>query len=121
MSLITKEEAQELNRNFINSKSDAMDKITGNEDSNAIWFSIEDLENFLEIAKNQLSEDGKVVDGVRVYLGSYSNDYPEKELSGMTTVFMVSNSKDENGNSIDHSEAVLNRGSNGNPPKMFFY
>lgn len=120
MSLITKQEAQQLNRNFINLKSDAMDKITGREDSNAVWFSIEDLENFLHIAKNQLSDEGKVIDGVRVYLGSYSNDYHVKELSGMTTVFMVSTFKDENGTSIDHSETVLNRGNNGIPPKINF-
>lgn len=120
MSLITTKEAQVLCENFINTKSPELDKITGKEDANNIWFSIEDLENFLTTAREQLNAEGKSIDGVRVYLGSYPENYEEKNKANMTTVFMVATSENEEGLSIDYQGVVMNRGLSGEPPKKQF-
>jgi hypothetical protein len=62
----------------------------GKEDSLSVWFSVEDLETFLEKAK----EHGG--DGVRFYFGAYDENFTEKPLyAGRQTVVMVATKQKE--------------------------
>lgn len=66
-------------------------KRLGKEDSLSVWFSIEDIEAFLEKAK----EHG--ADGVRYYFGVYDDQFAEQPLfAGRQTLVMVATRQKEN-------------------------
>lgn len=59
-------------------------KRLGKEDSLSAWFSVEELEEFLETVK----EHGG--DGVKIYFGAYGKNYTEQPLyAGRQTVVLV--------------------------------
>mgnify|MGYP006048825691 CR=1 FL=1 len=56
----------------------------GKEDSLSVWYSIEELEEFIAISK----EHG--ADGIKLYFGVYDKDYEEKPLvAGRQTIALV--------------------------------
>ena len=56
----------------------------GKEDSLSVWYSIEELEEFMSIAKNHGA------DGIKLYFGAYDKDYKEQPLyAGRQTVVLV--------------------------------
>lgn len=62
----------------------------GKEDSLSVWYSIEELEEFLELAK---SHGG---DGIKLYFGAYAKDHAPKELyKGRQTVVLVATKRKE--------------------------
>jgi len=65
-------------------------KRIGKEDSLSVWYSIEELEDFLALAK----EHG--ADGVKLYFGAYSeHDAPKPMYEGrQTVVFVATKEKD---------------------------
>ncbi len=64
----------------------------GKQDALSIWFSMDKIEEFLAVAK----ENGS--DGVRVYFGAYSADYAEHpEYANQQTVAMVATKRKTSG------------------------
>lgn len=133
--LITQRIAKNLNTNYINERSTLISQSINREDANAIWYSIEELENYIHYIKTEGENKGIQVNGIRFYLGVYPNDpatYHEK--SGLTTVFLSPTKKrsradKENTNrvalktvieeNVDATEIQpLNFGGMGNPPKI---
>ncbi|MFN4314644.1 MAG: hypothetical protein ACK4E0_10150 [Chitinophagaceae bacterium] len=56
----------------------------GKEDSLSIWYSLEELQEFFEIAQ----QNG--ADGVRMYFGAYDENYTEQPLyAGRQTIMLV--------------------------------
>ena len=63
----------------------------GKEDSLSVWYSIEEIEEFVARAKDQGG------DGVRFYFAAYSEDYAEQPLyAGRQTMVMVATKQKEN-------------------------
>lgn len=59
-------------------------KRIGKEDSLSIWYSIEELEEFMAMAKDQGA------DGIKIYFGAYDEHYKEQPLyAGRQTVVLV--------------------------------
>lgn len=78
----------------------------GKEDSLSVWFSVEEVEGFLEKIK---SHGG---DGIKFYFGAYSNDFAERpEYAGRQTIVMVGTKSKENG-AVDKDIYVDNGGVN---------
>ena len=69
----------------------------GKEDSLSAWYSVEEIENFLEVAK----QNG--ADGLKIYFAAYPEDYTEiPEYAGRQTIVLVGTKrKDANGKAID--------------------
>ena len=62
----------------------------GKEDSLSGWWSIEEIENFLETAKIHGA------DGIKLYFGAYDKNYQEKpEYAGLQTIVMVGTKQKE--------------------------
>ena len=58
-------------------------KRLGKEDSLSVWYSIEELEEFMSIAKSHGA------DGIKLYFGAYDKDYKEQPLyAGRQTVVL---------------------------------
>lgn len=81
----------------------------GKEDSLSAWWSIEELENFLETAKMHGA------DGVKFYFGAYAKDYAEKpEYAGLQTLAMVATKQKEGAYGTTVNKDVYVNGENGN-------
>jgi hypothetical protein len=83
-------------------------KRLGKEDSLSVWYSIEELEEFLSLAK---AHGG---DGVRLYFGAYSKDHAPKELyKGRQTVVFVATKQKDTEHGTTNKDIYINTG-NGN-------
>ncbi len=96
MKRITSEEAKELNKNFIEVKGRALDKVVEKEekhpnekDAISSWFSLDELKEYIAYVEAQGKVKGITVNGLRIYFGSYSNNEKNKEKKGLSTVFLV--------------------------------
>lgn len=72
-------------------------KHIGKEDSLSVWYSIEELEEFLAKAKSHGA------DGVKLYFGAYDKDYKGDPLYAgrQTVVFVATQSKETPGGIVD--------------------
>ncbi len=77
-------EADTLIREYKQKRWVSNSKRIGKPDSLSAWYSIEEMENFLALAK---SHGG---DGIKFYYGAFPEDYSEKpEYAGRQTLVMV--------------------------------
>ena len=81
-----------LNMNYIEKRSVIIDSIYSMKDANAIWYSLEELENYIAYAKKASKEKGVEIDGIRIYMGVYPDEEKYLEKAGMTTLFIVPSS-----------------------------
>jgi hypothetical protein len=91
--LITKEFARQLNVNYNNKRASLATAKGQKEDANAIWYSLEELENYIHYIKTNGAKDGYNVDGIRFYFGVYPDDEKHGEKAGLTTLFLVPTGK----------------------------
>jgi hypothetical protein len=99
--LITKEFAKQLNLNYTNKKAKLTAKSSDKEDANAIWYSLEALESYINYIKTHGAESGYEVDGIRFYFGVYPDDEKHGEKAGLTTLFLSATGKKTNTGSDD--------------------
>ena len=133
--LITKEIAKTLNTNYNTKRANVINASIQREDANAIWYSLEELENYINYIKNEGKNKGYEVNGIRMYLGVYPETTEYAEKQGMTTIFLSptgnkvplsegnfltnTTATDKNTNDIEEINP-LNYGSMGNPPKIAY-
>ncbi|NRD19926.1 hypothetical protein HNV08_07695 [Winogradskyella eckloniae] len=55
-------------------------------DNRSSWWSVEEIQNYINHAEQQTGEMGYTMDGLRVYLGSYPD---ANGKTGLTTMFIV--------------------------------
>lgn len=121
--LITKQEAIQLCANYKNLRSNVVSAAIGFDDANAIWYSLEELENYIAYVKSEAATKNYVVDGIRLYLGVYPKDTNLGNKSEKTTIFLTPTGRKEIDNDIvltssaDISDiAPMNFGTMGHPP-----
>lgn len=132
--LIPTDLAIDLSKRYHNERAPLITSNIGKDDATAVWYSIEELENYINYVKTQGSEKGIDVTGIRMYMGVYPTDTSYGEKSGLTTIFLsptkkkainIKNTKsriartlEEN---IDATELQpLNYGGIGHPPKVVY-
>jgi hypothetical protein len=134
MSKINFKEAQELNQNFIKTRSKALDKIveieTGKpkqKDAISSWFSLAELKEYIAYVEEQGKLKNVDVNGLRVYFGAYAsfeNDVSKKDLSTVFFVPTQAKIKSEEDGGGDNSDITdidgLNRGVLGFPPSATY-
>ncbi|MEO8535715.1 MAG: hypothetical protein ABI441_18300 [Flavobacterium sp.] len=91
--LITREFAKELNLNYTHKRAKLIHKSTKREDANAIWYSLEALESYIDYIKTHGADTGYDVDGIRFYFGVYPDDEKHGEKAGLTTLFLTATGK----------------------------
>ena len=78
-------------------------KRLGKEDSLSIWYSLEELEEFIRVSKRHGA------DGLRVYFGAYDKDYEEQPLyAGRQTVVFVATKQKEMPGGITDKDIYIN-------------
>jgi len=132
--LITKEFARQLNSNYNNKRASLVAGKEEKEDANAIWYSLEELENYIHYIKTNGAKDGYNVDGIRFYFGVYPDDEKHGEKAGLTTLFLVPTGKKAENNTQVQSFALMkeaassdiesldpmNYGKIGRPPSLIY-
>ncbi|EJG02307.1 hypothetical protein [Flavobacterium sp. F52] len=132
--LITKEFARQLNSNYNNKRASLVAGKEEKEDANAIWYSLEELENYIHYIKTNGAKDGYNVDGIRFYFGVYPDDEKHGEKAGLTTLFLVPTGKKAENNTQVQSFALIkeaassdiesldpmNYGNIGRPPSLIY-
>lgn len=87
---VSTQHVDEVVRNYKQERWIQNSERIGQEDSLSGWWSIEEMEEFLENAKMNGA------DGVRMYFGAYSKNYAEKpEYAGKQTLVMVATEQKE--------------------------
>ncbi len=123
MSKINFKEAQELNQNFVKTRTKSIDIAIGKKDAISSWFSLEEIKNYISYVEEQAKLKDLNVNGLRVYFGAYSNSIKNVSKKGLATVFFVPTQAkiksdidggDENSDIIDID--ALNDGQVGDPP-----
>lgn len=124
--LITNEKAKELNECY---KAKQNEGFGAENDSNftcSSWYSLQDLEGYINYVKEEAAKKKISVDGIRFYFGVYPADYKDKDKAGQNTLFMCPTTSSSgfsaddgnDGNSEDITGIhAMNYGSGGNPPK----
>jgi len=134
--LITKKFAKELHLNFMKYRARIIAKYINKEDANAVWFSVEELENYIHYIKAKGEKTGYNVSGVRFYFGVYPDERKYAEKAGLMTVFLTATGKKiktattsgvqtfalvlENNDPDIASIEPMNYGSIGNPPRLSY-
>ena len=127
MSKINFKQAQELNQNFVKTRTKAIDGAIGKKDAISSWFSLEELKEYIAYVEEQGKLRNFDVNGLRVYFGAYSNTVNDVSKKDLSTVFFVPTQakikSDENGGG-DNSDITdidgLNQGQTGNPPSATY-
>lgn len=109
---ISASQAKTLSDNWTTFRKAANDTAAGQPDNRSSWYSLEDMEAFIAMIKDENSD----VNGVRCYLGV---DTSESE-KGMTTVFMVPTKSDRGKNKDISGANGMDMGENGNPPSASY-
>lgn len=82
--LVSTEHVDTVVRNYKKERWVHNSKRLGKEDSLSVWYSVEELEEYLEKVKTHGG------DGIRMYFGAYDQDYQENSLyAGRQTVVLV--------------------------------
>lgn len=118
--LISVAKGKELNKNYNLRRAAVIRNLIGKEDANAVWFSIDELQNYIDYIKTEGAAKGHNVDGIRFYFGVYS-DTESVDKAGFTTLFLSPTCKLPNSTVVakDMTDMeLLNYGSIGNPPKI---
>ncbi|WP_310554756.1 hypothetical protein [Flavobacterium sp.] len=102
--------ASDLNDRYINERSGIIEESIQRQDANAVWYSIEELENYIYYAKCEAKKTDKEINGIRFYFGVYPNDTIRyKEKAGLTTLFLSPTMKRINVDKVDKSQNKTKR------------
>ncbi|MEC3908773.1 hypothetical protein VOI54_17225 [Tamlana sp. 2201CG12-4] len=90
--VISIDKAKELNNNWTDYRQAAVDSAAQKQgrkkDDRSVFWSIEDIENYLVYAKNQTDSLGYDMSGIRIYLGVYGENAGQLKKN-LTTMFIV--------------------------------
>jgi hypothetical protein len=79
-------------------------KRIGKEDSLSGWYSVEELEGFIETIKQHGA------DGIKFYFGAYPDDFAEKpEYAGLQTIVLVATRSKETENGTKHKDVYITK------------
>ena len=122
---ICKQEAQELQKQWCDTRQNAINSCLGFEDSREFWWSLEELQEYLNYVREESNKQQIINPGIRVYLGAY----PEKkckENKGMTTIFLAptgvprgERGKDGALQPNNYNIESLNGAGGGSPPHIY--
>lgn len=116
------EEARELQNNWKKSRGKAIEAGQGYEDTREFWYSLDELQEYLDYVREKSKEQGVKNPGIRFYLSAYSK-LPKKK--SFTTIFLAPTRENEDEveveevNENNYEIAPLNTVAGGWPPKDY--
>ncbi|RKN82634.1 hypothetical protein [Ulvibacterium marinum] len=87
---ISMEQARTLQREFVGTRSDIINKTLGFEDTRDFWFSLDSLEQYIRYVRSESTKQGLEDLGLRIYYAAYPEESKEKWPDpGFSTVIIV--------------------------------
>ena len=83
---ISIEEARQQQYEWVHTRGKSIREREGYEDTRDFWYSIDELQEYLDYVREKSKEQGVVKPGIRFYLGAYPTT---KEKKGYTTIFLA--------------------------------
>jgi len=101
--LVNTEHVNTVIRNYKQERWLQNSKRIGKEDSLSVWYSVEELEEFLDKAKDHGA------DGIKIYFGAYDVEHaPQPLYAGRQTVVLVATRQKETRNGAVNKDIYLN-------------
>lgn len=125
LKCITVKDARALQEYWKETRGKEIERGQKNRDTREFWYSIAELEEYIEYVKEKSTEQGITNPGLRIYLGAYPDRGEKKSLSTIflspTTDEIVANSTEENGDVYLNNYSIdpLNPSQNGWPPEEY--
>jgi len=119
---ITVAKAKELQNKWKETRALEIEQAQGYQDTREFWYSLEELQEYLDYVKDQSNAQGINKPGIRIYFGAYAKTPTKKSYA---TIFLAptkekSNSILEDGEDVNNENNYdidpMNIGSNGYPP-----
>ncbi|MBK5193612.1 MAG: hypothetical protein JJE07_10450 [Flavobacteriaceae bacterium] len=123
---ISVEKAKALQIKWKESRAKDIDLAQGYQDTREFWYSVEELQEYLNYVKERSSEQGVKDPGIRIYFGAYPKSSTRKSYA---TVFLAPTKErsapiegeDETSINLDNNYEIdpLNESSGGMPPVTY--
>lgn len=112
--LISENRAKELCNNY-NTRA----TIGGKDDNRSSWFSIAELKAYIAHIESEAKVKSINIDGIRLYMGAYSNNEIDSSKNNLSTIFLTPTSKNNTTQKSDDVTKIegMNLGNMGRPPK----
>lgn len=122
---ISVEEARKLQDKWTNTRGKEIRRGQGYEDTREFWYTLDELQDYLDYVREKSKEQGVAKPGIRVYLGAYPQTDEKRSFS---TIFLAptkekaGNSGEEiagDGDENNYEIEPLNDSSSGHPPTIY--
>ncbi|HKL36867.1 MAG TPA: hypothetical protein VJ899_11305 [Salegentibacter sp.] len=97
---ISVEEARKEQDEWVNTRGKEIQRGQGYEDTREFWYSVDELQEYLDYVREKSKEQGVEKPGIRFYLGAYPKT---KEKKSYTTMFL-SPTKEASGDTATSGE-----------------
>ncbi len=120
---ISIEEAKDLQRTWQDSRGKEIERGQGYQDTCEFWYSLDEVQEYLDYVRKRSEEQGVQNPGIRIYLGAYKDSGNKK---GYSTVFLAPTLEKASHEEGAEAEQVnnydidpLNDSQSGWPPKVY--
>lgn len=121
---VSVKDARKLQENWKKSRGKEIERGQGYVDTREFWYSIEELQEYLDYVKEKSQEQGVKNPGIRIYFGAYPKSQQQKSYS---TVFLAPTKEsismveasEENEQENNYEIEPLNTAQGGWPPTEY--
>lgn len=106
--------ARDLQNNWVATRQPEIDRTLGYIDTREFFYSVEELEEFLNYVKDESKKQGITNPGIRIYFGAYNDDKSNK-----ATVFLAPTNGDDKNSDNNYNINPFNLNTGGWPPKKY--
>lgn len=122
---ISVERAKQLEKHWVETRGKDIEDAEGYLDTREFWYSLDELQEYLDYVREKSKEQGVEKPGIRVYMGAYPQTNDKKSYS---TIFLAptkeksGNSEEETTEDVDENNyeiEPLNDSQGGWPPRSY--
>ncbi|RMA58877.1 hypothetical protein [Ulvibacter antarcticus] len=107
-------EGKELQASWVTSRAATLKTLIGGDDSREVFWSVDELQEFLDYVKEMSASQGIINPGVRVYFAAHNTDSNNK-----ATVILAPTNGNSSASNNNYNIDPLNGGVTGWPPNNY--
>ncbi|UAB80364.1 hypothetical protein INR76_09565 [Marixanthomonas sp. SCSIO 43207] len=111
---ISVDSARELQDNWVNTRAVEIEQAQGSVDTREFFYSVEELQEYLDYVKDMSTKQGITNPGIRIYFAAYDTQSDDK-----ATIFLAPTNGNTSSSSNNYSIDPLNKGMGGWPPTNY--
>lgn len=111
---VSVETARSLQDNWVATRKPEIDRALGYTDARSVFYTVAELEEFLNYVKEESKKQGVTNPGIRIYLGAYDDSESNK-----ATVFLAPTMSNDANSDNNYNIDPFDQGTHGWPPKNY--